>query len=878
MKNAWKRKFLSGALAAAVAASIVPAGIAAFAQSGSQTGTPYNADGAYDITVEHVLVNQVYGGSDDGYASHSFIELYNPCDTAVDLSGWELQYRSSEDGDHKTWNELSLTGTIQPNGYYLVRCGEVTDPSGSYQVPTGDQEWDIALHNKGVSVALFCTDVDLNSDTDFTGAVTDENRPAGYVDLLAVQGNDTYDEQIPPVYEGEYSDKQSKKKAIRRVDYQDTDNNKEDTDDISYEDPVEAENGPHNSNGETGGTEPVAPVEGAFRLNSFEENASLTLERLNSIQIGTPNADGGVAEIVAYNADTAQAYVVNGQDGLLYCFDVAKEGLTLNDQKDMRDLIDGFAYGDMTSVAVDTVNDRIAVALQAEDYADTGRIALLDYTFNLVASYEVGVQPDMVTFSHNGQMVLSANEGEPREGYGDGAVDPAGSVSVVDLTDGTVTNAGFENFDAAGLAADGVLIGMVDGKMNAAAVDLEPEYIAVSADDSKAYVSLQEANAIATVDLQSKTITAVKSMGFKDLSDENNAIDLLEDNQYAAKTYPDAVGVYMPDAVSVFEANGVNYLVTANEGDSREWTGYLNEAEVTLTASDGTEAPEVRVLDQTCTTVPDETKEYLYGGRSFAIYNADTMELVYESGNDFEEKTAGYLPKWFNCSNDDIELDSRSAKKGPEAEAVTLGQIGNKTYAFIALERIGGVMVYDITDPANAVYVNYINTRDFSEDIKEDVSPEGLCFLSVDGAPMLLAACEVSGTVAAYSFGGPDVEEIPSSTNPTTPSESTQPTESTTPTASTQPTDATQPTESTGTTTTRTTDSTQPEESTQSTDATQQITLPESDDSTEPPTAPNSPATGASGISCGIVFALLAAAASAGYIVLRRKGEKDAQR
>ena len=156
--------------------------------------------------------------------------------------------------------------------------------------------------------------------------------------------------------------------------------------------------------------------------------------------------------------------------------------------------------------------------------------------------------------------------------------------------------------------------------MNEAVVDLEPEYIAVSADDSKAYVSLQEANAIATVDLESVQITAVKSMGFKDLSDEKNAIDLLEDGAYQPKTYPNALGVYMPDALSIFEANGASYLVTANEGDAREWGDYVNEAKENLLASDNTEAEKVRVLDKDLTAVPDESKEYLYGGRSFAMF------------------------------------------------------------------------------------------------------------------------------------------------------------------------------------------------------------------------------------------------------------------
>ncbi len=756
MHSEWKRKILSGALAAILAISAVP-GIAAATQNVT-FGTPYTEAGTYDVHVEHVCINQVYGGSDNGVASHSFIELYNPCESPVDLNGWQIQYRSSEDGKQTQWNVLELTGTIPAGGYYLIRCGAVKEPEGDYQVPEGDQEWEISLHNKGVSVALFSESVRLTED--FTGVVTEANRPAGYVDLLAVQGNDEETEQIPPVYEGAFSPEQSKKKALRRDAFADTDDNSADLKTVDYSKTVDAAMSPHTS-ADSGETDPTEPVEGVFRDMSFEENVPLTLHRCSSTQIGTANPDGGVAEIVAYNTDRAEAYVVNGQDGLLYCFAVTSAGLTKKESRNMRNLIPDFEYGDMTSVAVDPVNNRIAVALQAAGYADSGRVALLSYDFELVAFYEVGVQPDMVTFTHNGRMILTADEGEPREGYAAGTTDPAGSVSVIDLMEETVTIAGFEAFDSATLAVQGVLIGKVNGEMNEAALDLEPEYIAVSADDSRAYVSLQEANAIAVVDLKTKAVTSVRSMGFKDLGDEVNAIDLVEDGKYAAKTYPNAVGVYMPDAISIFEVGGVSYLVTANEGDAREWGDYLNEAKATLTAADGSEAKKVRVLDKECTTVPDPSKEYLYGGRSFSIYNADTLELVFESGNDFEKKTAAYLPGWFNCSNDNMDIDDRSTKKGPEAEGITVGQIGTHIYAFIALERIGGVMVYDVSDPKHVTYVNYINTRDFSDAIAEDVSPEGLCFLSVEGQPMLLAACEVSGTVAAYGFDGPAMGTVP---------------------------------------------------------------------------------------------------------------------
>ena len=179
----------------------------------------------------------------------------------------------------------------------------------------------------------------------------------------------------------------------------------------------------------------------------------------------------------------------------------------------------------------------------------------------------------------------------------------------------------------------------------------------------------------------------------------------------------------------------------------------------------------------------DSGKDYLFGGRTFTIYEAgeNGVTEVFTSGNDFETLTARYLTDYYNCSNDNTVVDDRSGKKGPEAESVTVGTVDGRTYAFVALERTGGVMVYDVTEPASARYVNYINTRDFasivegSEEYEDgeldkwvtggDVAPEGLLFLSdavsPTGEALLLAACEVSGTVAVYQVGGEPLSVLP---------------------------------------------------------------------------------------------------------------------
>lgn len=159
---------------------------------------------------------------------------------------------------------------------------------------------------------------------------------------------------------------------------------------------------------------------------------------------------------------------------------------------------------------------------------------------------------------------------------------------------------------------------------------------------------------------------------------------------------------------------------------------------------------------------------YVLGGRSFAIWDAATMELVFDSGSDFEKITAQVLPDGFNWSNDDNLLDKRSSKKGPEPEGIEIGIINERIYAFVGLERVGGVMTYDITEPEVATFANYLNTRDFTQKIAGDVGPEGLHFIpsaslgsptreQSASKPLLLVGNEVSGTVSVLEF---DVEAL----------------------------------------------------------------------------------------------------------------------
>lgn len=518
-------------------------------------------------------------------------------------------------------------------------------------------------------------------------------------------------------------------------------------------------------------------------MNGYENGNGLDLTKVGSYVSGISNPDGGTAEIVSFDAVHNKAWVVNGTTGMLDVLDL--KGVTCGvsdsipavslDIKTMAaEMRPGFFYGDMTSVSVCSNLGLVAVALQAEDYDAAGCIGILNTDGELLAMIDAGFQPDMVTFTPDGTKILVANEGEPRKGYGEGVVDPTGSVTVIwlnveDPASSSHKNIGFEAFDEKRDELINAGVMMVKG--NAPSVDFEPEYI--TCDDTTAYIALQEANAIAVLDLVSGTYTGVYALGYQDLSLEENALDLVEDGVYAANTYPDAVTAHMPDGIAMYEANGVTYLVTANEGDSREWGSdeneYCNEIKETLIAADSSEAEKVRVIDHEVTDGMPEGKQVLFSSRSFSIFRVeeDGLTQVFDSGKDFEELTASYIPEYFNCSNDDNEYDSRSPKKGPEPESVTVGTVGNDLYAFVALERIGGIMAYKIDTVAEtASFVNYINTRDFNEnpeDVNEenpdlyltgDVAPEGMYLINTGDTCVLLAAFEVSGTVSAYAVGG----------------------------------------------------------------------------------------------------------------------------
>lgn len=716
----------------------------------------------------------------------------------MNLNGWSVQYKSSVSGSNsEQWEKLDLTGWIGSEDYYLIRCGAVTNTENvKYNVPEGNQEWeDLLIYNKGFSVVLRNNTELL--DENFAGDISERT---DYIDCLAAQGNDGNGDQVPLAYEKEYSPIQSKKKSVMRKAFADSDNNSTDVTTVDYSKSVDAANGPHkgtyggkktqiitlapsvggsalcfSEDGSLGlipgdvislgasaethltyesSNEAVLSVsaDGAVAANKagkaqiviraeedgtyaaatttvnivvsqgftlktdgFENGNSVALNKLGSYISGISNPDGGVAEIVSYDKSNNNAWVVNGATGMLDIISLVpvtcNTGTALTATSiDIRNLVEttdnGFSYGDMTSVSVNSDLGIVAVALQDSDYRKDGRVAVLDLNGRLLALLPSGCQPDMVTFTPDGTKILTANEGESREGDpGNPDADPKGSVTIITLNMENIeasssVNVTFDSFDVQ--REQLIVNNIILSKDAVPSLDLEPEYIA--ADNTKAYIALQEANAIAVLNLKTAQYEGIYSLGFKDLCDSKNAVDINdEDGIYKADTYKDTLAAYMPDGIALYQTNGRTYLLTANEGDAREWGDYSNEAKQTLETTSGETVKKVRVIDSSVTDGLPEGKSVMFGGRSFSIYEMTEggMNQIYESANDFEAKTAECLPSYFNASNDDNDFDSRSKKKGPE--------------------------------------------------------PEGLYFIdsasSPSGTPILLAAFEVSGTVAAYSVG-----------------------------------------------------------------------------------------------------------------------------
>ncbi|MBR9921568.1 MAG: T9SS type A sorting domain-containing protein [Bacteroidetes bacterium] len=495
-------------------------------------------------------------------------------------------------------------------------------------------------------------------------------------------------------------------------------------------------------------------------------DADAQLSHLGSYAIDPDN--NATAEIVAHDPVSQRLFSTNSEENALDILD-------FSDPSNIASIasIDLSIYGGgVNSVAVS--NEIVAVAIEAAVKTNPGTIVFFDTDGNYLNAVVAGVLPDMITFSPDGNFVLSANEGEPNDEYD---VDPEGSVSIVDISGGvmaaSVNNITFEAFNPMidDLINDGVRI---FGPNATVAQDLEPEYIAFAFGGTVALVSCQENNAIIGIDMATQSILGIGGLDTKDWTVAPNAFDASNRAPGIFFSNWPVKSFRMPDAIATYEVGGETYIVTANEGDSRDYDGYSEEERMGDVDLDPTVFPDAEYLQNdvllgrlNMTLANGDTdgdgdydELYAYGGRSFSIWNATTQELVWDSGDQLERIIAAdpVYSEIFNATDDENNFQNRSDDKGPEPEAVTIGQLGDKFYAFVALERIGGIMMYDVTDPMAPVFIQYINTRTPGEDEEPggDLAPEDIKFITAQNSPtiqpLLVVANEVSGTISVFEI------------------------------------------------------------------------------------------------------------------------------
>ena len=453
--------------------------------------------------------------------------------------------------------------------------------------------------------------------------------------------------------------------------------------------------------------------------------------------------DQGAAQILSYDAPTGRLFALNAQGATVDVLGIEDPSAPERiDTIDLTQADTARALGSATSLA--TSNGILAAGIAADPKTVAGLVAFYDTdSLALLGTAEVGPLPDMLTFTPDGSKVVVAIEGEPNDDSADDvedaySIDPEGAVAIIDVPTQfsgplVVRSAGFTAFNdradelrAAGVRIFGPAVREQPGDPltpfgATVAQDLEPEYIAVSADSKTAWVTLQENNAIAVVDIDAATVTEIRPLGFKNHALLGNELDASDrDNAVNLRSWP-VFGMYMPDAISRFEVAGQTYLLTVNEGDVREWGGFVDSIRLGNAGYvlDPTAFPDAESLklNQNLGRLNvsrylgdtdgdgDFDRIYAFGGRSFSIWRAKDGELVYDSGNELELLTAKRVGEHFNSTNSASGGDARSDDKGAEPEGARVVDIEGGTFAFIALERTGGVMVYDVTLPENPRFV-----------------------------------------------------------------------------------------------------------------------------------------------------------------------------
>lgn len=564
------------------------------------------------------------------------------------------------------------------------------------------------------------------------------------------------------------------------------------------------------------GAQGVQGTAGNNGENGTNANSALNINLIGRAVLNAQSPEGA-AEIVAYQASKKWIYAINssGDEAVVNIipadtFDTAalvkdNEGIVTatNLASAITLSLNESTPGDANSIAIDANNQLLAVAMAATSVGEAGQIAFYNIggdTPVFIKNVTVGALPDMVTFSHDGAKVVVANEGEPN---GDYSIDPEGTISIIDITNGTIADnalsINFQDYNnqQAELEAQGLVFANPTGRTingnlinTTVAMDLEPEYVSISKDNKYAYVSIQENNALAIINLEDNSLE-LKGLGFKDWSNlQFDASD--KDGGVNFKSYPGLYGMYQPDTIASFSWKGANFIVSANEGDAREYffdasdeADCIAKGGLDYDAKDGCLAyiDESRVEDlalaanfdylnnddndigrlKVTTVKGDKNNDgqyeslYAYGARSFTIWDSNGL-VVFDSGDQIARVTASVHGNAFNNNEDENKGDTRSDDKGAEPEALTLGKVGDRLFAFVGLERMGAIMVFDITNPYDVKFQDYFYNRGLepSADITGDLAPEGMTFVpaeqSATNEALLIVGNEISGSISVWEI------------------------------------------------------------------------------------------------------------------------------
>lgn len=479
----------------------------------------------------------------------------------------------------------------------------------------------------------------------------------------------------------------------------------------------------------------------------FVNEDPATFSEIGTFDVGEP----GAAEISAFDPSTNKLFVVRNED---------EGGPKQLNQIEVIDFKDPTRLSSISSISMTpfggavnslTVHDgKLAAAIQANDKQANGKVVVFKTSdYSKIAEITVGALPDMITFSPDGKYIMTANEGEPSADYSN---DPYGTVSIISVKENyAVTTINFSAMESqkATLMQKGFRIFGVGKNF---LKDIEPEYITISSDSKTAWVTLQENNGIAKIDIPSKTISNIFPLGFKDYNVSGNEIDPSDaDGVYKPAKWP-VKGTYLPDAIAVLESNGTPYLFTANEGDAREYTGFvdalrLKDKDVKLDPTAFPNASDLKKDEQLgklniITSLGDLDGDgdldelYSYGARSFSVWNGATGALIFDSKNELDVK----------CNDEKVYDDKRSDDKSVEPEGITIGAVGHKKVAFVGMERADAVAVYDVTSPTAPRFLQLLKCGD---------APEGVLFIPAKDSPtkksLLVVSSEGDGVIKVYS-------------------------------------------------------------------------------------------------------------------------------